>query len=192
MVLDAAGRVHYRGGIDSDKTHLHDDSDAYLKDALDALLADREPAVTEGRDARLRAKEMVTIMHRSFAYRLLWAHALAAAALGVVLAACSGGSSGTSPGGFSCPNVSDLTCPSPPPSFKTDVQPIIETRCYPCHGPGGIEVGTINLTSYHGVVSNDVVGIVGQCMMPPPDAGQLTMAERDTLFEWIACSEPNN
>ncbi len=131
-------------------------------------------------------------MHRRFACRLLWAHAFAAAAFVVVLAACSGGDSEAPDSAVSCPNVSNVTCPSPPPSFKSDVQPIIESRCYPCHGPGGVEVGTINLTSYHGVVSNDVVGIVGQCMMPPPDAGQPTLEERKTLFEWIACSQPNN
>jgi hypothetical protein len=49
VVLDAAARVHYRGGIDSDKTHLHEGADAYLEDALDALLDHREPRVAEGK-----------------------------------------------------------------------------------------------------------------------------------------------
>jgi hypothetical protein len=49
VVLDPAGRVHYRGGIDSDRTTLHDDADSYLKDALDALLGHGEPRITEGK-----------------------------------------------------------------------------------------------------------------------------------------------
>jgi peroxiredoxin len=41
-VFDRDGVVHYRGGIDSDRKHLHDDAAFYLKDALDDLLAGRE------------------------------------------------------------------------------------------------------------------------------------------------------
>jgi hypothetical protein len=49
VVLDPGGQVHYRGGVDSDKVHLHDDATPYLKDALDALLDHREPPVAEGK-----------------------------------------------------------------------------------------------------------------------------------------------
>lgn len=49
VIVDASGRVRYRGGIDSDKTHMHDDATPYLKDALDDLLADREPRVAAGK-----------------------------------------------------------------------------------------------------------------------------------------------
>jgi hypothetical protein len=49
VVLDPGGQVHYRGGVDSDRTHLHDDADLYLKDALDALLDHRAPPVAEGK-----------------------------------------------------------------------------------------------------------------------------------------------
>jgi hypothetical protein len=49
VVVDAGGRIRYRGGIDSDKTHLHDDAQPYLKDALDDLFAGREPRVAEGK-----------------------------------------------------------------------------------------------------------------------------------------------
>lgn len=47
VVIDERGRIHYRGGIDSDKTHMHDDAAPYLKDALEALLEHREPPVPE-------------------------------------------------------------------------------------------------------------------------------------------------
>jgi hypothetical protein len=39
VVVNAKGRVLYRGGIDSDQTHLRDSSTAYLREALDDLLA---------------------------------------------------------------------------------------------------------------------------------------------------------
>jgi AhpC/TSA family len=49
VVLDAGGRVRYRGGIDTDKTHLTDDATPYLENALDDLLAGRAPRVAEGK-----------------------------------------------------------------------------------------------------------------------------------------------
>jgi hypothetical protein len=136
-------------------------------------------------------------MRGTVALGWLAAHAAGAVALAAALLGCSGGSAAPS---AMCPNEGNLTCPSAsdggagPPSYKSDVQPIFASRCYGCHGPGGIEVASIDLTTYHDVVANteDVVGQVGECMMPPPDAGQPTLAERQTLFEWIACGEPNN
>jgi hypothetical protein len=49
VVVDEKGRVRYRGGIDSDKDRLHDDTKAYLRDALDDLLAGHEPRIAEGK-----------------------------------------------------------------------------------------------------------------------------------------------
>ncbi|MDB4934297.1 MAG: putative secreted protein [Labilithrix sp.] len=49
VVLDARGRVRYRGGIDSDKDRLRDDTKTYLRDALDDLVAGREPRIAEGK-----------------------------------------------------------------------------------------------------------------------------------------------
>ncbi len=49
VVLDAEGRVRYHGGIDSDKSRLHDDARPYLQDALDDLLSGRAPRVAEGK-----------------------------------------------------------------------------------------------------------------------------------------------
>lgn len=49
VVLDREGRVRYRGGIDSDKRKMHDDATAYLRDALDDLLAGRAPRRTQGK-----------------------------------------------------------------------------------------------------------------------------------------------
>ncbi len=49
VVLDSTARVRYHGGIDSDRTHLHDKATPYLSDALDDLLANREPRIAEGK-----------------------------------------------------------------------------------------------------------------------------------------------
>ena len=43
VVLDRDGRVRYRGGIDSDRTHASADAQLWLRDALDALLAGQAP-----------------------------------------------------------------------------------------------------------------------------------------------------
>jgi hypothetical protein len=133
-------------------------------------------------------------MRRRFAVRWLSpARVAGAVVLATALLGCSGGSEAP---GATCPNEGNVTCPSAdggvPPSYQTDVQPIIASLCYGCHGPGGVEVSAVNLTTYHGVVTNDVFGQLSECLMPLEDAGQPTPAERETLFEWIACGEPNN
>jgi peroxiredoxin len=43
VVVDAHGRVHYRGAIDSDLAHTHDQATLYVRDALEDLLAGHEP-----------------------------------------------------------------------------------------------------------------------------------------------------
>ena len=49
VVLDGQGQIRYRGGLDSDKARLHDDATSYIRDALDDLLAGREPRRAEGK-----------------------------------------------------------------------------------------------------------------------------------------------
>jgi len=49
VVLGPDGRVLYRGGIDSDKNRLTDAPREYLREALDDLLAGREPRRKEGK-----------------------------------------------------------------------------------------------------------------------------------------------
>ncbi len=49
VVLDESGRVRYRGGIDSDKNRLTDTPKEHLREALDDLLAGREPRRTESK-----------------------------------------------------------------------------------------------------------------------------------------------
>ena len=49
VVFDSRGHVRYRGGIDTDRSHLHDGATPYLQDALEDLLAAHEPRFPEGK-----------------------------------------------------------------------------------------------------------------------------------------------
>jgi hypothetical protein len=49
VVLDRAGTVQFRGGIDSDKSHLRADATPYLGDALDDLLSGNAPRRPEAK-----------------------------------------------------------------------------------------------------------------------------------------------
>jgi peroxiredoxin len=58
VVVDAGGRVRYRGGLDSDRIHVTEGASLWLRDALDRLLAGREPepAETEALGCALRRR----------------------------------------------------------------------------------------------------------------------------------------
>lgn len=49
VLVDHAGRVVYRGGVDSDKRKLHDDATPFLREALDDVLAGAPPRRVEGK-----------------------------------------------------------------------------------------------------------------------------------------------
>ena len=49
VVIDASGATRYRGGFDSDKSHLQADSTTYLANALADLTAGRQPRVAEAK-----------------------------------------------------------------------------------------------------------------------------------------------
>jgi len=49
VIVDRQARVLYRGGIDTDKSHLSDDATPYLKNAIDDLLAGHAPRIAEGK-----------------------------------------------------------------------------------------------------------------------------------------------
>src|SRR5918911_16984 len=104
----------------------------------------------------------------------------------VLLAACGGGSE------VNCPNVSQ-TCPSPAPSFASDVRPIINARCVTCHSPGGQEA-VRDYTTYSGVFAQrqPMLTQVYSCRMPPAGNPQPTTQERQTIISWLVCGAPNN
>ena len=49
LLVDRTGNVLYRGGIDSDRSELHDDATPYLRNALDDALASRPLRLVEAK-----------------------------------------------------------------------------------------------------------------------------------------------
>jgi hypothetical protein len=49
VVMNRAGHVLYRGGLDSDKQRLHDDASMYLRDVLTDVTEGRAPRLAEGK-----------------------------------------------------------------------------------------------------------------------------------------------
>jgi hypothetical protein len=133
-------------------------------------------------------------MTRRLVAPLVLAHAAALAVVAGLVVACGGGSSDDGSAAPSCPSVGSLSCPSTPPSFASEIEPLVEERCYGCHGPGGVEVASINLTSYGQIAkqSGTIAVEIQSCMMPQPDAGPLTIDQLKTFLEWIECGSPNN
>jgi hypothetical protein len=118
------------------------------------------------------------------------------AALGALatVAACS---NSPQPAESNCPTVSS-DCPTPPPSWSKDVEPLIQSYCVMCHEPGGTGESLADLTTYTNVVRvrAEITYQVSTCQMPNQDASppppQLTTAQRETIVSWIGCKAPNN
>ena len=118
----------------------------------------------------------------------------------VLVVSCSS----SDPPGASCPSDLPSSCPMPVPSYTTDIVPIIQGYCYPCHGPGGIEQAQFDYTSYMGVYrsKSSILDQVYSCQMPPLngvdsgiDAGPATAlpeSTRVTLLSWLVCGAPEN
>jgi hypothetical protein len=122
---------------------------------------------------------------------------LVSAAL-VVLAACtssSGGSSssGSSSGATTCPDDLPAACPTNAPTYTTDIAPIVQASCTPCHAPGGTESGRL-LTTYAGISaqSGSALNQVYACRMPPLGSPRLSAADRTALMAWLVCGAPND
>ena len=49
VIVDRDGAIRYRGGFDADRTHLRAGSTPYARDALDDLLAGKEPRVARAK-----------------------------------------------------------------------------------------------------------------------------------------------
>jgi mono/diheme cytochrome c family protein len=78
------------------------------------------------------------------------------------------------------------------PSYKTEIFPILQSGCIPCHGPDGT-------AGYYETTYADVAGqresiesFVSICNMPPANGPQISTAQRIALLEWLSCGAPNN
>jgi len=94
--------------------------------------------------------------------------------------------------GSSC-NGQPASCPAPPPSYATDVSPVVFQYCAGCHAPGGSQSGK-PLDTYASLSSlaSNVESKVSDCSMPPSSGAQPSAAERDAILQWIACGAPDN
>lgn len=115
---------------------------------------------------------------------------LGALALVLLVLGCT-----TSPGTNDAAMCTPVTagCPSTPPSYASDIAPLIGSRCVVCHFPG-TTIAPSDLSTYDQVrrQGGTALGMVQSCLMPPPDAGVLGEAERTELVEWLRCGAPNN
>jgi hypothetical protein len=85
-------------------------------------------------------------------------------------------------------------CPSPPPSWSNEVQPIVDRTCNECHGDGGVQQHVLDFTTYSSVYRNrgSILAQFYTCKMPPPDAAAPRPQERQALLGWLVCNAPNN
>ena len=111
------------------------------------------------------------------------------AALAVTALAC--GPDGPS---ASCPRDLPMTCPMPAPSFAGQVHAIYQTRCQPCHTPGGLESKKpfVTLAQIRAEPLSTMLGQVYNCVMPQAPSAPLTTDERQALLGWLVCEEPDN
>ncbi|MGH7438724.1 MAG: hypothetical protein ACRENE_23805 [Polyangiaceae bacterium] len=84
------------------------------------------------------------------------------------------------------------TCPTSPPSFKNDVEPLFMGLCAPCHYAGST-IARTSLTTYTQIYADrgSVLNEVYSCRMPPPPP-MIPPAERSTILTWLECGAPNN
>jgi hypothetical protein len=94
-----------------------------------------------------------------------------------------------------CPDLGYPSCPSPPPSWATEVRPIVDLYCAPCHFNGGTGVqkgDDFSTAAGIGHVLTTSLTDLHVCSMPPADAAVMPTARRETLLEWLACGAPDN
>jgi hypothetical protein len=78
-----------------------------------------------------------------------------------------------SPPSGGCGAEAPATCPSPIPSYATDVVPIFDEKCNNC--------------------KVQILQDIESCTMPPLDGGTtLSAEERETVLGWLVCGAPNN
>jgi hypothetical protein len=94
----------------------------------------------------------------------------------------------------SCPQDLPSSCLTPPPSFKSDVEPILERRCWACHTDGGVAASAHDFSTYAHVFAQrtEMLDQVYACRMPPEGADAPTPEERAKLLGWFVCKAPNN
>ena len=78
-------------------------------------------------------------------------------------------------------------------AFRKDIQPILEKACVQCHGPdtqeGNIRIDTLDPDLLHGSDVDrwlEIVAVLSNGEMPPPDEAKLADDDRSKLIEWLS------
>jgi uncharacterized membrane protein len=117
-------------------------------------------------------------------------HLLASLAAAVAVA-CSSSSSDAPASSSQC--VVAPACPDGGvPSYASEIAPIIQDECVPCHSPNGI--GGFSETTYADVYNQfgSMLSQVNACLMPPANGPPMTNAQRVALTAWLRCGAPDN
>ena len=78
-------------------------------------------------------------------------------------------------------------------AFRKDIQPILEKACVQCHGPdtqeGNIRIDTLDPDLLHGSDVDrwlEIVAVLSNGEMSPPDEAKLADDDRSKLIEWLS------
>ena len=85
-------------------------------------------------------------------------------------------------------------CPSPPPSYRSEVLPVLREKCFSCHAGSGDEAEDYDLSAFKNVHAQRlaIFGKVRARAMPPAGQEPLTDTERRKLLAWLSCQAPDN
>lgn len=93
------------------------------------------------------------------------------------------------PAASTCDRVAPASCGASPPSFATDVRPILERRCFTCHANDGEAADEHDFSRFETLFAQrrGVVAELTACAMPPARASTLTTREAEVILHWIVC-----
>jgi hypothetical protein len=95
-----------------------------------------------------------------------------------------------------CTPPTSEACPGSAPSYKTDIQPILDQRCNAsCHFflPDGGGQWPFDSAQNTKAWADDIVLDLKACSMPPAGSGvDFPAIERDKVWAWLACGAPDN
>jgi hypothetical protein len=94
---------------------------------------------------------------------------------------------------LACKADPPAACPTPKPSFKNDIVPLLNAKCGACHTDQPdhpwplVDYNTVH--DWKAQFTQDLLA----CTMPPVDAGAtLTDQERGLFIAWVVCGAPYN
>ncbi len=84
-----------------------------------------------------------------------------------------------------------MSCPTPIPSYSSEVSTIFLAHCVMCHQASGVE-SSMPLDTYATVFAqrSAVLDQVYTCKMPQPPQPSLSDSERESLLAWLVCNAP--